>query len=133
MAAAMPRKPSVRGAALGLSAVRAGFGLAAIGAPSLSARVLGYPPSHMTATGRVFAGLFGVRELALAATVVEAGSKAGSLRRALVLNAACDLADAGVAARAILRREGVNRGALMTIGPAIVGASAWIVLHRAVG
>lgn len=130
MTGPVPTTEAVRAQATRMAAIRAGFGLAAILAPDLSARLLGYPPAHVNPTGRIFDGLFGVRELALAATVLWARDDERALHAAFALNAACDVADAGVAARALLRREGVDRGALLTIAPALVGATGWIALRR---
>lgn len=120
----------VRSMALRMSAVRAAFGVAAILAPDFSARLIGYPGDQVNPTSRIFGGLFGVRELALAATVVGTRDQPSMLRSALALNAACDLGDAAVAARALRRREGVDRGAVATITPALVGAASWLSLLR---
>jgi uncharacterized protein DUF4267 len=129
----MPSPSQIRVAALAMSAIRAGFGLVAIFVPEQAARLLGHPPAHVNPTARIFGGLFGVRELTLAAMVVAARDDQESLRRALTINAAADYGDAAIALRALLLREGIDRGALMTLTPALLGASGWTALRRAAG
>ena len=63
---------SLRSRALMMSSARAGIGMASIFAPSVSARITGYPAEHDNATARMIGRLFGVRELLLAWLVVDA-------------------------------------------------------------
>ena len=63
---------SLRSRALMMSSARAGIGVASIFAPSVSARITGYPAEHDNATSRMVGRLFGVRELLLAWLVVDA-------------------------------------------------------------
>jgi hypothetical protein len=113
-----------------MAGIRALFGVVAMLAPERAGRVLGFPRAQVNAAGAIFAGLFGVRELALAAIVLAAAEDRAMLRRAILINAASDLGDAAIAGRALLRRDGIDRGALMTATPALLGTGIWLALLR---
>ena len=114
-----------------MSAIRAGVGVLAIVAPERAATLFGYPKRHVNVTTSVFGGLFGVRELGLAAIAIGSLGDAARLRRAALINAACDFGDAFVAIRALVRRDGIDRAAAMTVVPALAGTAGWIAVARA--
>lgn len=121
---------SLRVPAIAISAGRIAIGVAVMLAPDTFARVLGYPRSHANPTARVTGGMFGVRELALAAFVFDALDDPVRLRRVSAINAACDAGDAAVAARGLVRGEGIARGAGGTLAAALVATVTWIRVYR---
>jgi hypothetical protein len=120
----------VRRAAGGAAAIRAVFGVISLAAPGPASRLFGFPAEHDSATARVIARMFGVRELALAALVWGAPEENDRLRRVLTLNAAVDAGDAAVFAGAVAARSGVDRPALSGLVPALAGCAIWLALAR---
>ncbi len=116
-----------------MSAIRAGVGVLAVVAPERAATLFGYPKRHVNITTGVFGGLFGVRELGLAAIALDSRGDAARLRRAALINAACDFGDAFVAMRALVRRDGIDRAAVMTVVPALAGTAGWVAVARSAG
>lgn len=111
----------------GFLAMRVGAGVVAIAAPSLLARLFGFPAGEaarpLAASATTF---FGVRELALAA--ITAGATANeprALRRLLVVNAATDGLDLMVLGVRAVRQPSLRRG-VAAFGP---GAALSVVLH----
>jgi hypothetical protein len=117
-----------RSQALAMSSIRAGIGLASIFAPGTSARVMGFPAGHDTATARLVGRLFGVRELLLAWLVVDALRGDESPPPSLFMTqAAVDAGDFAVQSWSVVRGEGIARGAA---GGAMVAASAAVLWAR---
>lgn len=124
---------SVRTPALTLSALRAGIGVASICAPTLAAKVAGYPAEHENPTARMMGRLFGVREVLLAAMVVNAIVRPGGASPGVfVVQAAVDAADVAVQSWPVWKREGIDRGAVGGIALAATAAVLWLRLaHEA--
>jgi Domain of unknown function (DUF4267) len=105
------------------------LGVASIVAPSPCARLLGFPPGSDTPTARVFARLFGVRNIGLGVLVAYAVLHKELLGFMLLFNAAIDIVDLGAIAVPIVRRQGINRAAWSMIGFALSAALAWVVAY----
>jgi len=114
-----------------VSAMRTAFGLGALLAPGLLGRIFGISGRQDVASARFMTRLWGVRELALAAATVQGAGQAATLERTVRLNLAVDAADAASSLPALLRREGLDRAALMTVAFGLVGAAGWARLLRA--
>ncbi len=116
----------------GFAAIRVGAGVTAIAAPSVLARLFGFPAGE---GGRPLAAstatFFGVRELALAAITTGASvNEPRALRRLLLVNAATDGLDLVVIGVRAIRQPSLRR-AVVAFGP---GAALSVVLHlRAAG
>lgn len=119
---------------LGLGAIRVAIGLAPLLAPGPAARLLGFPTSEDTASARVFAGLFGVRDVGLGAIAAYAAVTPTVLLPVLCLQAATDLGDLSVFLAAAARRPDLRAPLLRcagVAGPAAVGWGALAALAAA--
>ena len=118
---------TVWGYLVALAVGRFALGLAPIVAARASSRLLGFPEAHDNPTARLMARLFGVRDIGLGAIVLVNLADADALRRALWLNLAMDLGDALMIAIPLLRRQGIDRAASLSLVFALGGATAWAV------
>lgn len=107
------------------AAIRAGFGALAIVAPGPGSKLLGIPEDQDRPAARLFARLFGVRELALAAWILVARENRTRLRNAAAVNCAVDLGDALALLVAASADSDLRRAAAMSLPPALLGAAIW--------
>lgn len=114
--------------AIAFAVGRAAIGVAPIFAPEASARLLGYPSEHDNATSRLMGRLFGVRDIALGVLVVSFLDDRNLLRWSFLFNLGIDLADAVMIAVPLVRRQGIDRAAKLSLGFALTGASGWTLL-----
>ena len=102
-------------------------------APFLAAgpliRLLGFPPAHDNPSARLMARLFGVRDIGLGVLVIGCAADPTLLRAAVLFNLLHDLGDLVAAAIPLIRRQGIDRGALLTGTFALGGALAWTGLY----
>ncbi|MCB9743668.1 MAG: DUF4267 domain-containing protein [Alphaproteobacteria bacterium] len=110
-----------------LATGRVALGLAPIVAFEPSMRLLGFPPEHDNPSARLTTRLFGVRDIGLGVLTMASTQDPESLRRAYLFNAAIDLADASLIAVPLLRDEGIDQAAALSLGFALGGCSAWLV------
>ena len=110
-----------------LAVMRSLIGLAPIVAATTSSRMLGFPAAHDNPTARLMGRLFGVRDIGLGAFVVVALGDAPALRHALWINLFMDLGDAVMIAVPLVRRQGIDRAAGLSLTFALGGATAWVV------
>ncbi|GEM_PF-1655206 len=108
-----------------LAAGRIVIGLAPIVAPEASMQLLGFPVEHDNPTGRMVAGLFGTRDIALGAIVLANLDDERALRRTFLLNLCVDLADAAVISIPLWTDAGIDTGAQRSMAFALGGATAW--------
>ncbi len=101
------------------------IGLAPIVAASTTSRLLAFPSAHDNATARLMARWFGVRDIGLGALVVMFLGDASGLRKVLWLNLVTDLCDAAMIAVPLVRRQGIDRAALLCLVFACGGALSW--------
>jgi hypothetical protein len=121
---------------ISLAAVRILIGLAPLVAPNRIALWLGFPREHLTPTMRLFARLFGIRDLGLGALILGALGDPALLPLALWFNAAHDLLDAGAIAIPLLRQQVIKRPARLFLafsatGIVLFGLAGWLTLKSA--
>jgi hypothetical protein len=104
-----------------LGAGRILIGLASLFAIDRVGRWFGLPEEHFTPTMRLFARLFGNRDLGLGVLVFAALGELPLLRLALLFNAAHDVLDACAIAVPLIRSQGIRRPALAFLSCAISG------------
>ena len=119
----------VRAIGTGLALARAGIGAAAVLAPGLTSRVMGFPPKTDTPATRLVARFFGLREVAMGALTLVVLRRDPSDRRLMAWNAAVDGSDAVLALLALAGRRGIDRAALGTIALAVPLCTAWLWLR----
>jgi len=124
----VPIKPATVAGVLG--SIRVAFGVGALVAPGLSRKVMRLPAEHDNASGRLMAGLFAWREIALGAQILAARHDRARLHQLAGVNALVDLGDAASNAVPLIRREGVDAGAGAMCVTALVGSAAWAYLRR---
>lgn len=110
-----------------LAAGRILLGLAPIVAAAPLARLLGFPEAHNTPSTRLFARLFGVRDIGLGVLVLCMLPQPELLRWSFVFNAFHDLGDILMIAVPLVRQQGINRAAGLSLGFACIGLSAWLL------
>lgn len=114
-----------------MSSARAGIGVASIFAPSVSAKVAGYPAEHDNPTARAMARLFGVRELLLAWLVLDALRRPERLSPSVfAVQAAVDATDVAVQGWPLITGERLDRGTAGGIALAALAALGWGGLAR---
>jgi len=104
-------------------------GTAAVLAPGLTSRVMGFPADTDTPATRLVARFFGLREVAMGALTLAVLRRDPSARRLMSWNAAVDGSDAVIAALALVVRRGIDRAALGTIALALPLCTAWLWLR----
>ncbi len=102
------------------------LGLAPFLAVELSTRLLGLPAEHDNQTARLMGRLFGVRDIGLGALAFYAIKHPELLAPIVLFNAAMDAGDLFSAFIPVVRRAGIDRGALTTAAFACVGGLCWI-------
>lgn len=124
-----PRGSRERALGAGLAWARVGIGAAVWLAPRGSMRVLGFDPD--SAEVIVLARMAGTRDLALGAVAVSTHRDPEAAAATVGLNAAVDAADAVAFAIALVRRQGIDRAALLGTTSAAVAAAtgAWLARH----
>lgn len=104
------------------------IGLGPIAAARPVARLLGFPDAHDNPTTRLMARLFGIRDIGLGALMLAALHGQASLGFALLFNAAHDVADAAAISVPLLRRQGIDRAAGLSLLFALGGCATWLAL-----
>jgi len=111
-----------------IGATRIGVGLTIGVSPRLGGRIFGVPGEQLTATARLLARLFAIRNVALGGYALSVRqASAAERRRCFTLNAAIDVADLAVLVPLLFRRD-LRRAGLMGSALAISAALAWLEL-----
>lgn len=118
----------LRHVAVGMAMVRVLLGLLPFVAAGPLARLLGFPPAHDSPTARLLGRFFGVRDIALGVLVWHALADPAQLRFAFLFNACCDAGDGCAILIPLLRRQGIDRAALLCLLLAAAGGAGWLVL-----
>lgn len=112
--------------AMGLG--RIALGLAPFVAPRGSARLLGFPLAHDTPTTRLMARFFGVRDIGLGILAFYAVKHPEAAPFIFLFNAMMDLGDLFSIAIPLVKRQGIDRAAIMSALFALTGGLAWLVV-----
>ena len=122
--------PTTRRLITTFGVVRIVVGVLPLVAAGPGSRLLGFPAGHDTPTTRIFARLFGIRDVVLGVQVLAARDDLDRLRSLSTLNAAVDASDTLAMAAPIVRRQGIDRGAVSSIAAAMTGMQAWLLIQR---
>lgn len=104
------------------------LGLAPFVAAGPASRLLGFPASHDTATARLMARFFGVRDIGLGVLVLWAMRHPEALPFVMLFNAAMDAGDLLATAVPVVKRQGIDRAALRSAMFAATGGLGWILV-----
>jgi hypothetical protein len=107
---------------------RALIGLAPFVAAGLTSRALGFPAEHDTATARLMARMFGVRDIGLGVLAWYAVAHVETAPFLFAFNAAMDAGDLLSISLPLVRRQGIDRAALRSAVFAVIGGSAWLTV-----
>ena len=113
-------------AAMGLG--RIAIGLAPLVAAGPASRLLGFPARHDNPTARLMARMFGVRDIGLGVLAFYAIKNPETAPFIFLFNAFMDLGDLLSIAVPIVKRQGIDKGALLSALFAIGGGLSWLVV-----
>lgn len=120
--------PSLTLVITAMGVLRIVIGLAPFVAAGLTSRLLGFPADHDTPTARLMARFFGVRDIGLGVLAFYGLSQAAALSFVLLFNAAMDAGDLVSTAIPLLRRQGIDRAAILSALMATTGGLSWVVV-----
>src|SRR4029077_7380829 len=98
-----------------------------------SARLLGFPAAHDNPTTRLMARWFGVRDVGLGVLVFWALRHPETLPFVILFNAAADFGDLFAIGIPLVRRQGIDRAALVSSCFALPAGLAWCLAVRTPG
>jgi hypothetical protein len=107
------------------SLVRIGLGLAPFVAAGATSRMLGFPASHDTATARLMARFFGVRDIGLGVLALWSLRHPETMSFVLLFNAFMDAGDLFSTLIPLVKRQGIDRAAAVSALFALIGGLAW--------
>ena len=107
---------------------RIAIGLAPFVAAKPTSRMLGFPQHHDTATARLMARFFGVRDIGLGVLAFYAVAHPETAGFMFAFNACMDLGDLVSVTIPIVKRHGIDRAAALSGLMAIGGGIGWLVL-----
>jgi hypothetical protein len=108
---------------------RIALGLAPFLAAGQSARLLGFPASHDNPTSRLMGRLFGVRDIGLGVLAFYAIKHPETAPFIFLFNAFMDLGDLIAIAIPLVKRQGIDRAAVMSAMFALIAVPSWFVLY----
>lgn len=112
----------------GMGLGRIALGLAPFVAAGSSARLLGFPASHDTATARLMGRFFGVRDIGLGVLVFYALANPATAPFIFLFNAFTDAGDLTAIAIPLVKRQGIDRAAAMSALFATFGGLGWLIV-----
>lgn len=112
----------------GMGVGRIALGLAPFVAAGPSARLLGFPASHDTATARLMGRFFGVRDIGLGVLAFYGIRHPQALGFIMVFNALMDLGDLFAISIPLIKRQGIDRGAALSAMFATTGGLSWLIV-----
>jgi len=107
---------------------RIAIGLAPFVAAKSTSRMLGFPMSHDTATARLMARFFGVRDIGLGVLAFYAVAHPEAASFVFVFNACMDAGDLFSVTIPIIKRQGIDRAAALSGLMAATGGLGWLIL-----
>ena len=117
--------------AMGLG--RIALGLAPLVAAGPASRLLGFPAAHDTATARLMGRFLGVRDIGLGVLAFYGLAHPDTLPFLMLFNAAMDLGDLVSIAIPLVKRQGIDRAALLSALFALTGGLSWFVVWLIAG
>ena len=106
---------------------RIALGVAPFVAARQSARLLGFPAAHDTATTRLMARFFGVRDIGLGVLAFYALRHAETAPFIFLFNAFMDAGDLTAILIPLVKREGIDRAAIASALFACAGGFSWLI------
>jgi Domain of unknown function (DUF4267) len=107
---------------------RIALGVAPFVAAGASARLLGFPAAHDTPTARLMGRFFGVRDIGLGVLVFYALRHPEAAPFIYLFNAFMDFGDLFAIAIPLIKRQGIDRAALLSAMFAATGGTLWIIV-----
>lgn len=104
------------------------LGLAPFVAAGPAARLLGFPHAHDTATTRLMGRLFGVRDVGLGVLAFYALAHPETAPFIFLFNAAMDAGDLLAITIPLVKRQGIDRAALLSAVMALGGMTGWLIV-----
>lgn len=120
--------PTFQTVAFAMALGRIALGLAPFLAARPASRLIGFPASHDSATARLMGRLFGVRDIGLGVLVFYALLHPLVAPFVFLFNATMDGGDVVAASIPLVKREGIDRGAVLSALMATLGGSGWLVM-----
>lgn len=112
--------------AMGLG--RIALGLAPFVAAGPASRLLGFPASHDTATARLMGRFFGVRDIGLGVLAFYGLAHRETLPFIMIFNAFMDLGDLVSILIPLVKRQGIDRAAILSAMFATTGGLGWLLV-----
>jgi uncharacterized protein DUF4267 len=112
----------------GMGLGRIAIGLAPFVAARSSARMIGFPLAHDTPTTRLMARFFGVRDIGLGVLAFYAVRHPESASFIMLFNAFMDFGDLLSIAIPLVKRQGIDRAAVLSSMFALGGGLSWLVV-----
>ncbi len=112
----------------GMGLVRISLGLAPFLAAGPTSRMLGFPATHDTATARLMARFFGVRDIGLGVLAFYALAHPEVAPFLFLFNAAMDAGDLFAITIPLIKRQGIDRAAILSALFAISGGLSWLII-----
>jgi uncharacterized protein DUF4267 len=110
----------------GMGLARIALGLAPFVAARASARLLGFPLAHDTATTRLMARFFGVRDIGLGVLAFYAVVHPENAPFLFLFNASMDGGDLISILVPLVKRQGIDRAAILSALFALTGGMLWL-------
>lgn len=114
--------------ASGMALGRIALGVAPFIAARPVSQMLGFPASHDTATARLMARFFGVRDIGLGVLVFWALGHPDAIPFIFLFNMFMDLGDLTAIAVPLVKRQGIDQAAAMSALFAITGGMGWLLM-----
>jgi Domain of unknown function (DUF4267) len=115
-------------AVAGMGVGRIILGLAPFVAAGPASRLLGFPAGHDNATARLMARFFGVRDIGLGVLAFYAIKHPEAAPFIFLFNAAMDAGDLFAISLPLVKRQGIDKGAVLSALFATCGGLGWLVL-----
>jgi hypothetical protein len=112
----------------GMGLTRIALGLAPFVAAGPTARMLGFPAHHDTATARLMGRFFGVRDIGLGVLAFYALKHPEIAPFIFIFNAFMDAGDLAAIAIPLVKRQGIDRAAALSALFAASGGLAWLIV-----
>ena len=107
---------------------RIALGLAPFLAAKAAARMLGFPDVHDNATARLMGRFFGVRDIGLGILAFYAIKHPVVAPFLFLFNALMDAGDLFAIMIPLVKRQGIDRGAVLSALFAVLGGTSWLIV-----